>query len=143
MCFEAQTPLGCDKFQARLALAKAFHAAVSKGGRADGDDPARAKALCKCCMYQYKRVNNCCFNEYNFVAMQRVPQETIKQIRQKFIAKRQAILSFTKPWPPWALVHLLDIDDTDFPIPAEMILYQALEGRNLGGIQIKDDVVQV
>ena len=69
MCFEAQTPLGCDKFQARLALAKAFHAAVSKGGRADGDDPARAKALCKCCMYQYKRVNNCCFNEYNFVAM--------------------------------------------------------------------------
>ena len=116
---------------------------MSKRGRADGDDPARSKTLCKCCMHEYKRLINFWLNEYTFVTTEQISQETIEEIRQKFIQKRQAILSFTKPWPPWALVHLLEIDDTDFPIPAEIMLYQALEGRKIGGIRINDSVVQV
>ena len=51
--------------------------------------------------------------------LQRVPQDIIWEIRKKFTSLHKKIKAFKKPWPPWALVHLLDIDDKDSPIPAE------------------------
>ena len=71
MCFDAQTPRGCEKLQTRLCLAKYAPLldarAVSKRERADGDDPAHTKPLCKCCMLECKRVNDVCLNKHNFV----------------------------------------------------------------------------
>ena len=74
--------------------------------------------------------------------LQRVPQDIIWEIRRKFTSLHKKIKAFEKPWPPWALVHLLDIDDKDSPIPAEKILYQALEGRKNGGLAIKTFLVR-
>lgn len=74
--------------------------------------------------------------------MQRVPQEMIVQIRHKFAALHKEIKAFKKPWPPWALVNLLGIDDSSSPIPAEQILYQALQGRKIGGLAVRTDVLQ-
>ena len=69
--------------------------------------------------------------------------EIIKSIRAKFIEKRHEIISCSKPWPPWALVALLDIDDSKTSLPAELLLKEALAGETRMGITIKDEVIQV
>ena len=45
---------------------------------------------------------------------------------QKFVEKSEQIVTFRKPWTPWALVALLNIDDSKTDLPAELILYKAL-----------------
>ena len=54
----------------------------------------------------------------------------IANVRTEFAAKSEEILKFSKPWTPWALVALLNIDDSHSDIPAEQILYEALQKKN-------------
>ena len=56
----------------------------------------------------------------------KVDESILARIRHEFASKSQCIIKHSKPWTPWALVELLDIDDEDCPIPAELILYQAM-----------------
>ena len=58
-----------------------------------------------------------------------VPTATIANVRDVFVRKKLEIVGHTKPWTPWALVHLLEIDDTNSAVPAEIILYKALRGK--------------
>ena len=64
-------------------------------------------------------------------------------VRNNFVKCRDIIVSCSKPWSPWALVELLNIDDSNEPVPSELILYKALGSRSRAGITIKDEVVQV
>ena len=90
----------------------------------------------------YKRLQK---NQNYFNALQQVPPFIIDKIRRNFDAAKEIIKGCSKPWPPWALVHLLDIDDTSSPIPAEMMLYQALQRPNrVGGLILPhNNVIQV
>ena len=67
----------------------------------------------------------------------------IDYVRDQFVKCRETIVSCSKPWPPWALVELLNIDDSKESVPAELILYKALRRVPRMGIQIKDEIVQV
>ena len=69
--------------------------------------------------------------------------EILVSIRQKFLAKREEIVSCSKPWTPWALTALLQIDDSKTTLPAELLLYKALCQRNRTGIEIQDEIIQV
>ena len=76
-----------------------------------------------------------------------MPHQVIDNVRQKFVHCRDKILSCAKPWPSWALVHLLEIDDwrvdDSTRVPAEKILYAALIHKNRRlGIELRDPVVQ-
>ena len=53
----------------------------------------------------------------------------IANVRQKFVEKSEEIVAFKKPWTPWALVALLNIDDSKTDLPAELILYEALRKK--------------
>ena len=53
----------------------------------------------------------------------------IANVRQKFVEKSQQIVAFKNPWTPWALVALLNIDDSKTDLPAELILYEALRKK--------------
>ena len=72
-----------------------------------------------------------------------ITAETIAKVRDAFVSKRGEIVRHTKPWTPWALAHLLEIDDTKSAVPAEVILYKALRGKGRTGIGQRDAVVQV
>ena len=72
-----------------------------------------------------------------------VSQQVLDYVRNQFVKCREIIVSCSKPWPPWALVELLNIDDSNESVPAELILYKALRHVPRMGIQIKDEVVQV
>ena len=103
-----------------------------------------------CCLFErfYREgmlpINSCCFHE-----LQRVPKAILDETRSKFAAARKTILGTqkrpcSKPWPPWALVNLLDIDDRNSPVPAEIMLYQALRPRRVGGLTLPNhDEIQV
>ena len=60
----------------------------------------------------------------------------IANVREKFVQKSAQIVQFRKPWTPWALVALLDIDDSHTELPAELILYKALRKKKRLGITI-------
>ena len=51
----------------------------------------------------------------------------LDRVRSKFDEQAEFISQHSKPWAPWALVELLDIVDEGCPLPAEIILYRALE----------------
>lgn len=53
----------------------------------------------------------------------------LSNVRQKFVEKSKQIVEFRKPWTPWALVALLNIDDSQTDLPAELILYAALQKK--------------
>ena len=72
-----------------------------------------------------------------------VDEETLDRVRTNFLIKREVILSHSKPWTPWALAHLLEIDDTNTSLPAELILYKALKASSPNRISIQDTTVQV
>ena len=94
-----------------------------------------------------ERISNKCLqtNCNCFDALQEVPKDILDKIRNKFAAAKETILDCSKPWPPWALVHLLDIEDSDSPVPAEIMLYQALQRPNrVGGLILPhNDEIQV
>ena len=73
--------------------------------------------------------------------LQEVPQEVLDGVRQNFVRCRDKIISCSKPWTSWALVHLLKIDDWK-RVPAEKILYAALNKSKRVGIKVRDPVVQ-
>ena len=56
-----------------------------------------------------------------------VDKITLDRVRTNFVAKQDIILSHSKPWTPWALAHLIEIDDTNTAEPAEFIMYKALK----------------
>ena len=72
-----------------------------------------------------------------------VPEDILELVRAKFAAKRDVIVSHSKPWTPWALSQLLEIDDTNTAIPAEIILYTALKASAPNRIGIADSVAKV
>ena len=72
-----------------------------------------------------------------------IDQATIDRIRASFISKRETIINHSKPWTPWALVHLLQIDDADSAIPAELMLYKALKSSAANRMTIRDPIAQV
>ena len=72
-----------------------------------------------------------------------VPAAMITHVWNDFLRKTQKIVKHTKPWTPWALVHLLEIDDSNSAVPAEIILYKAFRGKGRTGIGQRDTVVQV
>ena len=74
---------------------------------------------------------------------EKISQETLEKVRSKFVECRKEIVACSKPWPPWALVELLDIEDANEPVPSEVILYKALRRQPRMGIATKDEVVQV
>lgn len=67
----------------------------------------------------------------------------LDRIRETFVNKREQIISHSKPWTPWALCHLLEIDDTDSALPAELIMYKAMKVSTANRITIRDPIVQV
>ena len=79
-------------------------------------------------------------------APQEVPQDVLDGVKQSFVRCRDKILSSSQPWTSWALVHLLKIDDWKIDdcksVPAEKILYAALNKERRVGITIRDPVVQ-
>ena len=72
-----------------------------------------------------------------------VTPEYIQEIRKRFHAAADKIVACALPWTPWALAHLLEIDDSNYEIPAELILYQTLTGKGRTGIGQRDPKVQV
>ena len=56
----------------------------------------------------------------------------IEKVIITFAKKSKQIAAHSKPWTPWTLTYLLEIDDSNTSIPAELILYRALQGRRLG-----------
>ena len=72
-----------------------------------------------------------------------VDQETLDRVRANFVLKKEAILAHSKPWTPWALTHLLEIDDSNTLLPAELILYKALKASAPNRITFQDAAVQV
>ena len=68
---------------------------------------------------------------------------TLDRVRANFVAKRDIILSHSKPWTPWALAHLLEIDDTNTAEPAEFIMYKALKASAPNRIGISDPKLKV
>ena len=72
-----------------------------------------------------------------------IDQATIDLIRTRFASKREAIIKHSKPWTPWTLVHLLQIDDKDSPIPAELMMYKALKASAANRMTIRDAIAQV
>ena len=72
-----------------------------------------------------------------------VAKATIELVRASFLAKRDVIVSHSKPWTPWALAHLLEIDDTTTTLPAELIIYKVLKASAPNRIAIRDAIVQV
>ena len=72
-----------------------------------------------------------------------IDKATLDRVRANFVAKRDEIVAHSKPWTPWALAHLLEINDKDTAEPAEIILYAALKAAAPNRIGIADAVVQV
>ena len=72
-----------------------------------------------------------------------IPVEIVANVREAFARKRNEIVAHTKPWTPWALAHLLEIDDSKCEVPAEVILYKALRGKGRYGLGNRNPVVQV
>ena len=72
-----------------------------------------------------------------------VDAEILDKVRQNFARKKDAILAHKKPWTPWALTYLLEIDDSKSAVPAELILYKALKASAPNRIAIQDADVQV
>ena len=72
-----------------------------------------------------------------------VPEDILKLVRNNFVSKRDVIVSHSKPWTPWALAQLLEIDDTHTTQPAEIILYKALKASAPNRIGIADTVIEV
>ena len=72
-----------------------------------------------------------------------VDQEILDRVRANFTLKKDAILAHSKPWTPWALTYLLEIDDSKTLLPAELILYKALKASAPNRIAIQDAAVQV
>ena len=72
-----------------------------------------------------------------------VDKATLERVRAKFVAKRDVIVTHSKPWTPWALAHLLEINDKDTAQPAELILYADLKAGTPNRIGIADAVVKV
>ena len=73
----------------------------------------------------------------------KAPEDVLQRVRQAFVANREKLIATSLPWTPWALVKLLDINDKNSKIPAEFILYQALQhSRARGGIETCDAIVQ-
>ena len=72
-----------------------------------------------------------------------VDPEILARIRVNFVKKQQLILDHKKPWTPWALTYLLEIDDSKTAIPAEIILYKALKASRKNRTDIQNVIVQV
>ena len=72
-----------------------------------------------------------------------VPEEILERVKANFAAKRDVIVSHSKPWTPWALAQLLEIDDTHTTQPAEIIMYTALKASAPNRIGIADSVTKV
>ena len=71
-----------------------------------------------------------------------IPAKIIADVRENFARKRNEIIAHTKPWTPWGLAHLLEIDDSECEVPYEVILYKALRGKGRHGIGNHNPVVQ-
>ena len=56
-----------------------------------------------------------------------VDPKILERVRENFARKKKIILDYERPWTPWALTYLLEIDDSNSPVPAELILYKALK----------------
>ena len=69
--------------------------------------------------------------------------DLIGSVRAKFIEYREKIVKCSKPWTPWALVELFDIDDSKQTIPAELILYRALCKQTRLAHPRADEIMQV
>ena len=69
--------------------------------------------------------------------------KVIESIRKRFHERADDIVACSLPWTPWALTHLLNIDDSSSAIPAELILYQALLGKGRSGVAQCHPTVQV
>ena len=72
-----------------------------------------------------------------------VPEDILELVRRKFVAKQDVIVAHSKPWTPWALAQLLEIDDTHTAQPAEIILYTALKVSAPNRIGIAGSVTKV
>lgn len=72
-----------------------------------------------------------------------IPAKIIAKVRENFARKSAEIVAHTKPWTPWGLAHLLEIDDSKSEVPYEAILYKALRGKGRHGIANRNPVVQV
>ena len=72
-----------------------------------------------------------------------VDKATLDRVRANFVAKRDIIFAHKKPWTPWALAHLLGIDDKHTAEPAEFILYKALRASAPNRIGFADPKLKV
>lgn len=72
-----------------------------------------------------------------------VDPEILACVRANFVKNQQLILDHKKPWTPWALTYLLEIDDSKTVIPAEIILYKALKASRTNRTDIQNVAVQV
>ena len=72
-----------------------------------------------------------------------VEPEILDRVRSNFVSQKDVILAHNRPWTPWALTHLLEIDDNKSSVPAEVILYKALKASAADRICIQDADVQV
>ena len=72
-----------------------------------------------------------------------VDPEILARVRANFVKKQKLILDHHKPWTPWALTYLLDIDDSETAIPAELILYKALKASRKNRTDVQNVTVQV
>ena len=72
-----------------------------------------------------------------------VDQDQIEQVRTNFESKKELILAHKKPWTPWALTYLLEIDDSQSLVPAEVILYKTLKASRPARHAIQNVFVQV
>ena len=72
-----------------------------------------------------------------------IDQATLDLVRSNFIAKRDIIISHSKPWTPCTISHLLEINDKNSDVPAEIIMYKALKASSPNRIGIADVIVKV
>ena len=72
-----------------------------------------------------------------------VDPKILQSVRENFAKKQHLILAHKKPWTPWALTYLLEIDDSESAVPAEVILYKALKASRTNRIGIQNAIVQV
>ena len=75
--------------------------------------------------------------------MKTVVPEYIQEIRKRFHEAAVKITDISLPWTPWALTHMLNIDDSNYAIPAELILVEALTGKGRTGIGQRHPKIQV
>ena len=70
-------------------------------------------------------------------------ETTLDLVGDRFIAKHDVIKNHCKPWTPWALKHLLEINYKNTAEPVKIILYTVLRESKPNLTEFADPVLQV